>query len=46
MDTLARCYFKNGNIENAIALQKQAIAAEPSSRELLRNLQAFEAALK
>jgi len=46
IDTLARCHFKNGNITNAITLQKQAIAAEPSMRELQRNLQAFEAALK
>lgn len=46
IDTLARCNFRVGNIENAIQLQKQAIAAEPSMRELRRNLEAFQASTK
>jgi hypothetical protein len=46
IDTLARCNFRIGNIEDAITLQKQAIAAEPSMRELRRNLEDFQAAKK
>ncbi len=46
IDTLARCNFRIGNIEDAITLQKQAIAAEPSMRELRRNLEVFQAATR
>jgi predicted Zn-dependent protease len=46
LDTLARCNFRIGNIEDAVTLQKQAIAAEPSMRELRRNLEVFQASIK
>ncbi len=45
LDTLARCYFKSGRIEEAIRCQKEAIAIEPWSREITRSLAEFEAAL-
>ncbi|WP_146516317.1 hypothetical protein [Rubripirellula amarantea] len=44
-DTCARCYFANGDLANAIAMQKKAIKEEPHSPPLLRQLREFEEAL-
>ncbi len=45
LDTLARCYFKAGKIEEAIRYQKEAVASEAWSREISRSLEEYEAAL-
>jgi tetratricopeptide (TPR) repeat protein len=45
LDTLARCYFKVGKLDDAIRYQKEAVAIEPWSREIVRSLTEYEAAL-
>ena len=45
LDTLARCYFATGQIEDAIRTQKQAIRSAPHERQMLSQLAEFEAAL-
>ncbi len=45
LDTLARCYFKVGRIQEAVQTQLQSVALEPSSRELKRALTEYQAAL-
>lgn len=45
LDTLARCYFATGQIEDAVRTQKQAIRAAPHERQMLSQLAEFEAAL-
>ncbi len=42
LDTLARCLFVNGKIEEAIEKEKQALALEPGSVPMLRQLREFE----
>ncbi len=44
MDTCARCYYAIGNLDEAIAMQRQAVALEPHSPPLRRQLATFEAA--
>lgn len=44
MDTCARCYFATGDLSRAIQTQKQAIAIEPHSPPLKRQLAEFQAA--
>jgi tetratricopeptide (TPR) repeat protein len=41
LDTLARCYYKVGNFEEAIKIQKKAIAMEPYLREFKRSQDEF-----
>ena len=43
-DTLARCYFTAGNIDQAIATQELAVKNEPFQRSMLRQLDEFKAA--
>ncbi len=43
-DTLARCYFAAGNIDDAIAMQELAIKNEPFQRSMVRQLEEFKAA--
>ncbi len=45
LDTLARCYFAAGQVEDAVRTQKQAIRAAPHERQMLTQLAEFEAAL-
>ena len=45
LDTLGRCYFAAGDIENAIKYQKQAVELDSSMKVLQRQLDEFEAAL-
>ena len=45
LDTMARCYFKDGRIEEAIQTQKDAVALEPYSREITRALTEYQSAL-
>ena len=44
LDTCGRCYFALGDFENAIRVQKRALAIEPYSPPLKRQLAEFEAA--
>ncbi len=41
LDTLARCYYKVGNFEEAIRTQNKAIAMEPYLREFKRSQEEF-----
>ncbi len=44
LDTLGRCYFAVGDLENAIRVQRRAVKQMPYSPPLLRQLAEFEAA--
>lgn len=44
LDTLGRCYFATGDIDNAIKMQSRAIELEPHSQQMRRQLKVFEAA--
>lgn len=44
LDTCGRCYFAVGDLENAIKVQKRALAIDPYSPPLKRQLAEFEAA--
>ena len=41
LDTLGRCYFSNGQIEEAIKAQQRAVELLPSTQTLQRQLQEF-----
>jgi tetratricopeptide (TPR) repeat protein len=45
MDTLARCYFAPGELENAVKEQRRAIDLDPHSQQMKRQLKIFEEAL-
>ena len=44
LDTCGRCYFALGDLDNAIRVQKKALALEPHSPPLKRQLREFEQA--
>lgn len=44
LDTLARCHFAAGELAEAVALQERAVALEPSSQQMQRQLAEFRAA--
>ncbi len=46
LDTCGRCYFALGDFDNAIRVQKRAVALEPHSPPLKRQLREFEQAKK
>jgi len=46
LDTCGRCYFAVGDFDNAIRVQKRALALEPHSPPLKRQLREFEQAKK
>jgi tetratricopeptide (TPR) repeat protein len=46
VDTLARAYFANGQIQKAIDTQQEAIALDPHSRTMKRQLAEFTEALR
>jgi tetratricopeptide (TPR) repeat protein len=45
LDTLGRCYYAVGDLENAVKFQRQAVALAPHYRVMQRQLELFEAAL-
>ncbi len=45
LDTLARCYFAAGNLEQAARVQKRAVQLEPHERQMAAQLKEFEDAL-
>lgn len=45
LDTLARCYFVDGQLEEAVRTQKKALRLAPHERQMLKQLHEFEAAL-
>ena len=42
LDTLARCYFAKGDLENAIKYQTQAVKLEPFTMQIKRQLDYFQ----
>ncbi len=46
LDTCGRCYFALGDLDNAVRVQKRALALEPHSPPLKRQLREFEQAKK
>ncbi len=44
MDTLARCYFSAGQIDEAVRTQRQAVKRSPHERQMVVQLREFEAA--
>jgi len=42
LDTLGRCYYSVGDLENAIKYQRQAVARHPQMRVIQRQLEFFE----
>jgi tetratricopeptide (TPR) repeat protein len=45
LDTLGRCYYAVGDLENAVKFQRQAVALAPQYRVMQRQLALFESAL-
>lgn len=45
LDTLARCYFADGQLEDAVRTQRKALRLAPHERQMLKQLHEFEAAL-
>jgi tetratricopeptide (TPR) repeat protein len=45
LDTLGRCYYAKGDLENAIKHQLQAVKLEPHSGQIRRQLEFFQKAL-
>lgn len=41
-DTLGRCYYAKGDLENAVKHQKQAVKLQPHSGQIRRQLEFFE----
>ena len=42
LDTLARCYYANDDLENALKQQRKAVALEPHVQALHRQLEFFK----
>jgi tetratricopeptide (TPR) repeat protein len=45
LDTLGRCYYAAGDLENAIKYQRQAVAMHPKVKVMKKQLEMFEQAL-
>lgn len=45
LDTLGRCYFAAGDLENAVKYQRQAVEMHPQVQVMRRQLEQFEKAL-
>ena len=41
LDTLGRCYYALGDLENAIRFQSRAVQLEPSTQQIRRQLEFF-----
>lgn len=46
LDTLGRCYFSAGDLENAVKVEREAIAKHPHLQVMRRQLKEFEVALQ
>jgi tetratricopeptide (TPR) repeat protein len=46
LDTLGRCYYAKKDFENAVKYQLQAVALEPHSPLLIKQLELFQEALR
>jgi tetratricopeptide (TPR) repeat protein len=46
LDTLGRCYYAKGDYQNAVKFQSQAVALEPNSPLIVKQLKLFEEALQ
>jgi tetratricopeptide (TPR) repeat protein len=46
MDTLGRCYYALGDLENAVKHQSRAVELEPHSNQMRRQLELFRKALE
>ena len=46
LDTLGRCYYAIGDLENAVIQQRKAVALDPHVGQMLRQLALFERALE
>ena len=46
LDTLGRCYFAKGDLENAVRYQKRAVELDSHSLQIRRQLELFESAIK
>jgi len=46
LDTLGRCYYAIGDLENAVKYQRQAVEQEPGSAQIRRQLELFEQELR
>ena len=44
LDTLGRCYYVKGDLDNAVKTQAQAVRLEPYSGQIKRQLDFFKAA--
>jgi tetratricopeptide (TPR) repeat protein len=44
LDTLGRCYFANGDLENALKYQNQAVKLDPHSSQMRKQLEQFRTA--
>ena len=42
LDTLGRCYYSAGDLENAVKVQREAVAKHPRMRVMQRQLKQFE----
>lgn len=42
LDTLGRCYYAKGDLENAVKYQQKAVDVEPHSRQIRRQLEFFK----
>lgn len=45
LDTLGRCYYAKGDLENAVKYQRRAVAGDPNSGLIRKQLELFEQAL-
>jgi tetratricopeptide (TPR) repeat protein len=45
LDTLGRCYYAKQDYENAVKYQARAVALEPHSGQIRRQMKLFEEAL-
>lgn len=46
LDTLGRCYYAAGDLENALEVQREAVSKQPHLMVMQRQLQLFEEALE
>lgn len=46
LDTLGRCYYAKGDLENAVAVQSKAVELEPYTAQIRRQLDTFQQALE
>ena len=42
LDTLGRCYYAKGDLENAVKYQSKAVELDPHSQQIRRQLKVFQ----